>query len=220
MCYDARTSIESLSVGIVGAASLFLLHAHSQSVSSQEYKTLAVFLGFVTLMQFFDYVFWTNPIGTPANYYATKAAILVNHLQPLVLAGAAFYFTQHELGPWSRATLVMYLALALPYTWQALANVHGTTRSVSGPGLFWEWNYQQYGWLIYALFLSVLVAVPMESFQAPSIKAMTVFSTLFTFLFSMYKYSAEASVGRFWCYFASFIPLTALVQSTLLAPSV
>ena len=70
------TSRNAFVIGIVSSIALYC------STSKTDYKDVALFLGYVTLMQGFDYLFWTYPKPSEINRVATKAAAVVNWMQP------------------------------------------------------------------------------------------------------------------------------------------
>ena len=88
MCYTASTYINTFVIGLLSSLLLYLKSSNDISLSSQissEYKIVALFFMFVSFMQLFDYIFWTN-YRNQTNKTFTKIATIVNHLQPIVLA--------------------------------------------------------------------------------------------------------------------------------------
>lgn len=193
MCYSEQASIRALIFGM--SASIILYFKN---------RALGIFFGFVTLMQFYDYLFWKN---TPNNKFWTKIAMITNHLQPIVLALAIVYANKQTLGRYSKIIILFYSLVILIYS----ANIwpHLTTTKVtpqSKPSLHWEWNDRQGSTIAYAVFVSALTVLSLENFEWPSNVVLS-FITLATFFLSLYKFKNVHAVGRFWCHYAAFVPL-------------
>ena len=80
MCYSEDVSMTAFIVCTVGSAVLFTVS-----------PSVAVFMAYVGCMQLFDFIFWRNQEENRTNYVATKAAMIVNHLQPFVLSSPLQY---------------------------------------------------------------------------------------------------------------------------------
>ena len=214
MCYTIQTSIVSLKVGIVGCISLLLLSSKTTDKTlKSNFRMIGLFFIFVSIMQFYDAIFWkTQSLSTPQNIkwnkLATKFAIITNHLQPLILA-FIIYVNSKSLGKWSKLILALYTISIMPYTIQCFTSKDTQTTTVrkeSSGSLYWAWNHQPGGGLVYLLYLLSLVILFMENIQTSWIKWTAVSITIFSFLFTMLKHERLFRTGgRFWCYFGSFL---------------
>ena len=84
MCYTAEASAYSFIVGITVSSYLY-------NQQSSDLKIIGGIFFLVSFMQLFDYVFWRtqppwNAQTKETNRLFTKLAVIVNNIQPLVLA--------------------------------------------------------------------------------------------------------------------------------------
>jgi hypothetical protein len=80
--------------------------------------------------------------------------------------------------------------------------------------LFWEWNYNEVdgSLMVYIIFLLTLTMLSYENLSYPTNIVLS-FISVFTFGLSFYLFKGRA-LGRFWCNFASFVPLFILFINT------
>jgi hypothetical protein len=213
MCYSAAASAQAFLIGLLGSFLLaYLPHRHAPL--SRELRALSIFFGFISLMQMWDYILWTNPPGSQINAWATKGAILTNHAEPIVLALSMRYLKGSRLPSLTRWVLLLYTCLVVPYTIQGLETVTETKVSPrSAPGLDWEWNHLPYAPPIYFLFLFSFNCSLWQGLRTPRIRNLAMVLTNATLTFSTWKYYVHSAVGRFWCFFAAASPMFFLLQS-------
>jgi hypothetical protein len=211
MCYDARMSIIALTINIISV--IFLLHfsKHSSPKEKSELMIISYFFLYVGVMQFWDTVFWLNDSNTVINQYSTKAAMLWNHFEPIVL----FLLIWIINGKMKRTSFIfigLYMVACIIYSVSIFSKLGGTKQTKrSGDSLEWEWNYFKFNDLFYMLFLATLVVLFYFEFDGWT-RNVSIFITITSFLFSVYKYQFNVSVGRFWCYIAAFFPLIYLIK--------
>lgn len=195
MCYTANDSLIAYTIGMF--SSLYLTTKSSVSL-----KILGYFFMFVTQMQLFDFLFWKNTTCNLINLVATKLAILVNHLQPILLFGLLLYFNVSTT-LLSKVILILYIILMIPFT------ISGFSINCTLPKngiMYWAWNDLPNKYLVYGLFLLSLVS---SGFNLPNTQLGVLFSTasLLSFIVSHKIPVLNQSVGRIWCYLASFAPI-------------
>lgn len=196
MCYSPDASLTALVV--TTCTSLVLLRYNT---------VLGGFFLYVGVMQLFDLIFWTNHGQNDLNWATTKVAMIVNHLQPLVLLGLLLKFGSKPISSWVLVTLIVYTIAATAYSVQCWRKISYTVVDVkSAPSLYWQWNDVNGSGPFYALYLFSTVALCLDGLAWPlNVSGATV--VLLSFFLSMYYYKGQTSVGRFWCYFAAYIPL-------------
>ncbi len=218
MCYTAEASVYSFIVGITVSSYLY-------TQPSSDLKIIGGFFFFVTFMQLFDYVFWkTQPpwktldgASKDTNRLFTKIACIANNIQPLVLAYLIYKYkgsVSGALGPVKGENLVyLYggiMVLFMMSNWKSL----DTTTVGKDGGLYWSWNRWEYCEPFYLFFLLLILYLGYYNLSAPYNKVLSIF-ILLTYLVSYFKYGAYI-YGRFWCFFAPFVPLVFLfVRSSL-----
>lgn len=221
MCYSEEQSRKSFVINLITCYALY------NYKNTSTYKILALFFGFVGIMQLFDIIFWnTQNIKdqniAKLNYITTKIAMFANHLQPIVLAYLIYLFTG-KLGQASSIMVLIYTLVILFYTINTYHKIsHTLIEKVSirdtndllfpypeddeiRPSLKWEWNLQENAIIVYLIFLTTLMILSYENFNYPFNIVLT-FINIFTFVLSAYYYKGQ-SVGRFWCKFAAWVPL-------------
>jgi hypothetical protein len=195
MCYTFEVSATSFAINIVGCAVLFMYS-----------PPVAVFFFFVGLMQLYDAIFWKNQSENGTNWVTTKIAMVSNHLQPIVLAACITLLSRQRLRPVSLGMTVAYAIVALVYTAYSWNKVTYTlVRPVSAPSLSWDWNRVQGAYIMYSLFVATMLVVAYENLKAPLNYAAVAF--LVASLLLGQPYMKQVSLGRFWCFFASYIPI-------------
>jgi len=197
MCYTFRASITN---GLISLVTSILVYT---STKNEIVKSLALFFLFVSLMQWYDAIFWATPDKNPINYVFTKIAMITNHLQPLVL----FYLISQnvEMTYMSKTLLVIYSIYALIYSIYAFKTVDYTVvTDLSSPTLDWKWNNLPGAQIMYFLFLMVFTLV---SLNIPGILGLVMLMINFgTFFFSYYTFKRE-NIGQMWCIISAYVPI-------------
>lgn len=98
MCFSARVSLLTYVLGMSGSLALYNSGAW----------TLALFYATVVQMQLVDLIIWTFPTCSSLNTAATRAGILINHLEPLVLYAGILAFSSHSLPIGVHALVLWY----------------------------------------------------------------------------------------------------------------
>jgi len=196
MCYTAEASAYSFIVGITVSSYLY-------TQPSSDLKIIGGIFFLVSFMQLFDYVFW-NAQTKETNRLFTKLAVIVNNIQPLVLA----YLIYKYKGPVKGENLVylygIVMVIFMMSNWKSLSE---TTVGKDG-SLYWSWNHWEYSGYFYIFFLGMLLYLSYYNLSTPYNKVLP-FIILSLYIVTYFKYGVEV-YGRFWCFFAPFIPLVFL----------
>jgi len=204
MCYDAETSRNAFVIGIVSSIVLYY------STQKTEYKAIALFLGYVTLMQGFDYLFWTHPPPSDINRVATKAAAVVNWMQPVILF-LLLRTTQTKQTTTIKHMVLIYFMIVVCYLtvhWNKLSFTE--VKPDSAPSLRWDWIRFKGSNELGILYLIVFIYTS-YTFLNSSTNLLFLLLILGTFVFSVSKHYINATYGRFWCYYAAYTPLVLLL---------
>lgn len=206
MCYSKEQSIKTFSINLLTSYALYTYK------NTDTNKILAVFFGFVGLMQLFDIIFWsnqdiTNSTQANINYITTKMAMFVNHLQPIVLAYLIYLYIG-SLGDFSKIILSIYVIVSIFYTLNAYNNISYTLTDHTN-SLKWDWNLQDNNFLMSLLFVLAFAILSYENFKYP-FNIILLFITFISYTLSKY-YFKRAHIGRFWCKIVAWIPLLFLV---------
>ena len=207
MCYSRKVSRNSFIINVITCYILY-------NSRIKDNKILAIFFGFVGLMQLFDWIFWETEAketkeALQINFIFTKIAMIVNHLQPIVFALAIYYFNG-KLGEYSRVLLLVYLVLGLMYTISIFNNIDYTKEKLESGGkstLYWQWNSKDNNSIVYLLFVCLLGLLAYENLSYP-VNIIIVLINFFTFFVA---YDKNTNVGRYWCNWSSLVPLFLLI---------
>jgi hypothetical protein len=194
------TANDSLIGYIINSISSIILYNISNDA---QYKVIALLLLFVGQMQILDYGFWKNQTCSAVNTILTKLAIVVNHLQPLVLIllQGAFGFKQ------SPAALILfgfYIIFGIFYNIDALTQIDCT---LPEDGIMkWKWNSLS-GYQYYYFFFMAYLIVAAFNFKSTTVSIATALATIITILVATKTPILNKSFGRIWCYYAALMPI-------------
>jgi len=211
MCYTSEVSRNAFVINIISCVALLVL-ANKKLEYDPELKTqyvvVALFFLFVGLMQLFDYIFWTNSASSSINQTTTKIAMISNHLQPIVLTLLVVFVMNKKLDFLCKLIVGLYVVVVITYSASNWNKLDGTQKTAqSGDSLNWSWNHFKHSELLYTLFLASLVVLFYKNFSNSQVRVVSVLVVILSFFFSLWKYQIKRSTGRFWCYFASLIPI-------------
>jgi hypothetical protein len=198
MCYTMAASLRAAAVGFLSSMILIA------TKNSPDAKIVGWFFLFVTFMQLWDAAFWKWPAPSHINKIATKAAMMFNHLQPLILLLLILHF-KNQASPASIKFLWLYIALIIPYSLMMWRRIEFTSPGPHG-SLEWKWNKGANAGIVYFVFLATLCLLFVENIKGP-VGIFAAVITAISFFWSAWKYGKQNSTGRFWCYFAAFVPL-------------
>lgn len=209
MCYDANTSLTSFLINYLSTFIVFLF------ALNYDVTIAAQFFSYVGLMQLFDYIFWMNPGPSNINYNITKIAMIVNHLQPIILV-LLIYNYKKTVSINTLIALTLYIIIASIYSQNAWNKITYTREKENGKGLNWEWNTLPGQTIMYTLFLLTLLISIYENFNGFT-KYLLLFLFTISYIISYLKNYIDnnKSTGRLWCYYSSFIPIIILISSLL-----
>lgn len=201
MCYSLEISRNSFLINTI--ACYILYNYNSKKVDN---KILSIFFGWVGLMQLLDYIFWLNQEKNRINFTFTKIAMIINHLQPIVL-GLAIYYFNGKLKVNSKSLLIIYSFIAIFYSISIYDEIDYTlkekTPDKKHTTLYWQWNRKNNNMIVYFTFICVLSLLAYENLSYP-INIIMVFINIFTYILASDK---VRSIGRMWCNISSFVPL-------------
>lgn len=194
MCFSAEVSLLTYILGMSGSLALY----------TRGDQILALFYATVVQMQLVDLVIWKYPACGTVNTSATRAGILINHLEPLVLYAGIVALSTRTLPLGVHALVFWYTLYSLYYTTKALRGVTCTTvTEESKPHLHWKWNDMSGKQTHYTLFLLVLVALSVYGLDSGLSHALIL---LISFFMSFSVYQKRKSTGAMWCFLAAFVP--------------
>ena len=213
MCYTKDVSRNSFLINIVTCIVLY-------KTKNKTNMILALFFGFVGLMQLFDWIFWSNQDllnskEARINFATTKIAMIINHLQPIVLAGLIYFFNG-SLKSSSKFIVGLYTIFSIiytinvyhqiDYTMAKTINVYDNKRAQT---LYWQWNDKIGSSFVYGIYLLCVSILTYENLSFP-INIIFALINIITFGVSGYYFKGN-TIGRFWCAISSYLPLLILL---------
>jgi len=180
MCFNQSVSIQTYLIGMFGSLLLY-----------KQNRPLGAFYMTVIQMQLIEFILWSCSTScSRLNALATKAGIVINHLEPL-----------------------LYALMTVKYTTVALRKDLCTkVTPESAPHLQWQWNYEDGNGLYYVMFLLFLVLLSVYGLPA-DLGVLHAFIVVLTFAFSKVVYGRQKATGAMWCFFAAFVPYILLALS-------
>ncbi len=207
MCYSEEISLFTFTIGF--GFSILLVFTQDKFN-----KLLGYFLGFVSLMQFIEYLLWRHPICDNYNKTISIIGMILNHLQPVILAIITGLIYSKQITSLFLISLA-YLAVIIPYSFQFTENLQCTTRQcgATDPHLVWNWNTLNHSRIVYILFLASFVGIGL--FGMPSDKGV-MFSiiAILTYGISSFVYDRKV-MGSLWCFWTAFFPAFIYIRQAI-----
>ena len=153
MCYSAEVSLITFTIGF-GFSILLMMRKH------KFHKLLGYFLGFVSLMQFVEFLLWRHQICDTYHKSLSVLGMILNHAQPIILALVTGYIYGQNINVLALITLI-YLAVIIPYSAQYTTALQCSTviPGSGNPHLVWNWNIMSYSNVVYSVFLAIFVGI-------------------------------------------------------------
>jgi hypothetical protein len=202
MCFSPETSIISFLFGIIGSILVFTLGGDSN-------KIIALFLGFVSSMQFIEYLLWNHQKCDWYNRLLSNLGMWLNHLQPIVLGILVLIFNKNLVYFYRIiGVLIAYLCIIIPYSLQFGEKniIKCTLKNVKTKHLLWTWNGLNYSITVYIFFLFSFVYLFLYGLPNKILGVICAIIAVFTFGTSLIIYP-QNFVGAMWCFYTAFIPI-------------
>lgn len=203
MCYNYKVSLGTF---LLGTFFSMLLIKKGNKTFSIENKTTGIFLIFISLIQFLEFIFWIdlkNIYGL--NKLATIIGPLLNAGQPVILYLIKYLIYKPNLFTFKNfviflLNLVYFIYLILQYI-NFIKYDKLITSDVSIDGhLIWPW-IKYYNPYIYSILFGINI------FYLFNINYAIILSSLTFFLLYLSHTLFKYTVGELWCFFGSFMPL-------------
>jgi hypothetical protein len=213
MCFNAKTSLLTFTIGTIGS---LVLIKYGNPKFSKENIVSGIFLLFIAGIQLMDFCFWidlNNKLGL--NKIVTILGPLINAGQPIIFyIIKLLYFHPKNLLSWSNFNFpilvlnILYFINLLIIYFKFLKNGVLTTGTSHGH-LSWPW-------IKYANPTFYLILLAVNIFYFMNFKyALILFLILYLFLLlSVFFFSYNPA--ELWCFFGSFIPFLMFGVSYLL----
>jgi hypothetical protein len=198
MCYSAEVSLLTFTIGF-GFSILLTMQ------NNKFHNLLGYFLGFVSFMQFIEFLLWNHQICDTYHKSLSVFGMILNHAQPIILALVTGYIYRTNIIALA-VIAIIYLAVIIPYSTQYTTALQcSTVNPGSGnPHLVWNWNNMSYSTLVYSVFLVAFVAIALFGMPQSEGQCFAIVAVL-TYAGSSLIYERNV-VGSLWCFWVAFIP--------------
>jgi len=205
MCYSAEVSLFSFAVGISFSTLLFFR-------KDPFHRLLGAFLGFVSLMQFVEFLLWIHPVCDTFNKSISVIGMVLNHSQPLVLALLTALVYGKSVGA-LLAIAAAYTAVIVPYSLQFTSDLQCSTRQcgATDPHLVWNWNIMDNSTAVYLVFLATFMSIALLGMPKQEGISFAAAAAL-TYGLSSLLYDRKV-MGALWCFWTAFIPAAVYFMS-------
>jgi hypothetical protein len=196
MCFSKNVSLFTFISGVIGGILCY-------STGVTDYKIIGLFFIFISLMQGIEYLLWINQECNDYNKFLTKCAMILNHLQPIILF-ILLYIYSSKFDNKLFLVILVYLIIIIPYSLQL--NESSCTLKNKSNHLNWEWNYMDYYYIVYTYFVICLMIFGFF-FENKVYGNLFILFTLLSYSASFFIYDKTKVVGSMWCFFSVFAPL-------------
>lgn len=201
MCFSAEASLATLIIGLVGSYFVY-------SLGKPTDRIIALFLGYVSLMQGIELILWKHQTCDAAHKGVSVLGAILNTLQPIVLGLLLLAISPRQTNAFEiKSIMVVYLACIMLYGIQYIfGDFMCTTPRKDDPHLVWNWTimpYYEVSWLLY-----IAAAVSLCILGMPSLNAGIAYGGfyLITMIASIILYKRQ-DMGAMWCFFTVFAPM-------------
>jgi hypothetical protein len=201
MCYSAPVSLAAF---IIGAIFSYLLYLENDI----SYKVIGIFFGYIILIQLIEFLLWTHQKCDIYNKTISVIGMLINYLQPVVLAIILLKFLQHSK---TNKKIIMtltgiYFIAMLLYTSQYYFKINKCSLKEGNPYLLWNWGQLKYSSIMAVLYLITLFTLIYIGIPNKIASISLIFIAAIT-LFISFIFYPRPFVGAIWCFFGAFIPM-------------
>jgi len=201
MCFSAEASLATLVFGLVGSAGIYRLGSAYDHI-------LALYLGYISLMQGIEWVLWKNQTCDYFHKNVSILGMLLNTSQPLVLGALVLALsTRTENFLYIGIIMALYTLYTVIYLQQYKSNLQCTTARPNDPHLVWNWlllPYYYWSWFAYIAAVCAIAILGMPTlFEGVAFASLAVVSMGLSIAFY-----PRHTMGSIWCFFsAACIPI-------------
>ena len=205
MCYSKNLSALSFIFGITSGI-LLIKFGNIENYSTN--KAIAIFFIFVSLMQFIEYLMWSDlKCDNGSNKIASQFGPILNHLQPIMLLIVCFiYLKSNKLISNNLllfTNLIYFVYMIHKYINFVNIPENLCTKTNEDGHLSWNWisdfNYNFYHAL---MFINII------NYSSNKNLITSMIVSYIMFIISYYKFNKN--IGEFWCLMVTGIPLVNL----------
>jgi hypothetical protein len=198
MCFSAEVSLATFLIGTIGAAFAYSLGTVSDHI-------IALFLGYVALMQGIEWILWKNQTCDSFHKQVSIAGMLLNLSQPIVFGLLILLLnTRLTYKLPIIAIMVSSVLYSMNYVLQYKDHLHCTTPRPNDPHLVWNWTVMDSYQHMWFLYIAVFVAIAMLGMPDIRRGLFISITMIFGMVASILLYPRQ-DVGAMWCFFGALL---------------
>ena len=179
-------------------------------------RWIALFFGYLGLIQFLEYLMWKDQKCTGLNQLATNISFFHITLQPILSIFMAFYYRRNLFSKLFYIPFILYILFSVPFIIKAKKpNQCSLPCTKEQIGLSWEYTSTEYNIIVWTLFLMALSS-PLLLIKKYGNKLFL--STTITYIIAHIISSNRCSSqnvtpanGSWWCLMAVVGPIIVLI---------
>lgn len=203
MCFNYKVSLFTFAIGTIFS---ILLIKYGNKKYMLENKITGIFLIFISLIQFMDFLFWIdlkNTIGI--NKIVTILGPILNVCQPTILYIIKYLYYKPEIFTLQNFNLPVAILNILYVIYFIKIYISFLSKSKLITGI--KNGHLKWPWIEYTNPYFYIILFALNMFYLFNFKyALVLFTITYLFLYLSVKYFNYNS-GELWCFFGSFIPL-------------
>ena len=210
MCFNAKTSLFTFLIGMIGS---ILLIFYGNKKYKMDNIVFGIFLIFISLIQLMDFLFWIdikNKLGI--NKLLTFIGPLLNIGQPLILYIIKLIYYKPNIYTYTNFNLpvailnFLYFIYLFSIYYQFIIKEKILITSTKDGPLSWPW-IKYYNPAFYLILFAINIFY-LTNFNY----SLLLFVITYLFLLLSMKYFYY-SAGELWCFFGAFIPILMFILS-------
>ena len=203
MCFNYKVSLLTFAIGTISSLALI---KYGNKKYSLENTVSGIFLIFVSLIQFMDFLFWIdikNELGI--NKITTILGPILNIGQPTILYLIKYLYYKPNIFTFQNLNFPIALLNLLYFIYFIVIYTRFLSKDKLITGI--ENNHLKWPWIKYTNPYFYLVLFAINIFYLFNFKyALVLFTITYMFLLISAKYFSY-NTAELWCFFGSFIPL-------------
>lgn len=205
MCYSAKLSLLSFSVGFTASITLII---YGNKENSNINKVIGLYILYVSIMQLIEYMIWKDlDCNKGFNKIASLLGQLINHTQPIILIILLYLYMEPNL-PINKGIVIMLNSIYLGYVLNKYNTNNLCTKINKHGHLDWNWKYNfNYNYYHLILLFNYIIFY----------KNINLSTTLFiSYVLFYYFKLKKINVSELWCFSVTGVPFVNLFMQKVL----
>ena len=212
MCFSSQVSLLTF---FIGTTFSLLLIKYGNPNFKKENETSGIFLIFISLIQFMDFLFWIdikNKVGI--NKITTILGPIINAGQPVIFYIIKYFFFKPTIFSMQYLNFPVFLLNGLYFLYFLITYSNFLFKGKLVTSTFHK--HLSWPWIEYFNPYFYLILFAINIFYLFNLKYAVVLFTITYFFLFLSKRFFNYNIGELWCFFGSFIPFFLWIASYLI----